>query len=46
MKRIAEKSKINRKQIVERLNEQKDGQYSIEIKQIEQWKPLLYIIIK
>jgi hypothetical protein len=32
MKRIAEKSKINRKQIVERLNDQKDGQYSIEIK--------------
>ena len=36
MKRIAEKSKINRKQIVERLNDQKDGQYSIEIKRY--WK--------
>ena len=36
MKRIVEKSKINRKQIVERLNDQKDGQYSIEIKRY--WK--------
>ena len=32
MKRIGEKEKINRKQIVERLNDQKDGEYSIEIK--------------
>jgi hypothetical protein len=32
MKRIAEKSKINRKQIVEWLNDQKDGEYSIEVK--------------
>lgn len=36
MKRIAEKSKINRKQIVEWLNDQKDGEYSIEVKRY--WK--------
>lgn len=36
MKRIGEKEKINRKQIVERLNDQKDGEYSIEIKRY--WK--------
>ena len=32
MKWIAEKEKIDRKQIVEWLKDQKDGEYSIEIK--------------
>jgi hypothetical protein len=32
MKRVAEKDKFKRKEIVERLKEQKDGAYSLEIK--------------
>lgn len=32
MKWISEKSKIDRKQIIQRLNDQKDGEYSIEVK--------------
>jgi len=36
MKRVAEKDKFKRKEIVERLKEQKDGAYSLEIKRY--WK--------
>ena len=32
MKWISEKSKIDRKQIIQWLNDQKDGEYSVEIK--------------
>jgi hypothetical protein len=32
MKRISEKSKVDRKQIIQWLNDQKDGEYSIEVK--------------